>query len=391
MRKPLREILNDIKYAAFIVFVVSLMFSESVKLIALYGFMMPVFFIQLYRREIHIRLSLLEYGFIAFVISCAFSGLFAANIPEYIKGMKDITRIAMLFFISASLTDERHIVIVLRCLYTATAVMAVFGVFEAVKFHKPLDLHMLGHYNYTAMYLIIVSNALIAVIVFSEFRTKTRAKIMKGAAAFLLSITITAAVMTTMRAAFATLFIFAVIIVATKRRAVVSKAIAAGFAAFALVAAYMFRPMWTKLSSGESLIRRLYIWKYALGVIQQTRALGTGLNNFKYTYPAAVEGGRSIFDAHSVYINTAVQCGFPGLCSLLAIAVGFIVRWRSISDSGAFHMEIKYAALGGTLVIFVGGIFDTTLHHETGMLFAILTGFMAGLPQEGQGRQVITT
>ncbi|MBF0555468.1 MAG: O-antigen ligase family protein [Nitrospirae bacterium] len=380
MRVSLKEILNDIQYAACIVFVVSLVFSESVKLIVLYGFMIPVFFIQLYRREVHIRLGLLEYGFIAFFLTSVLSGLFASNILEYFKGLKDVTRIAVLFFIAASLTDERRIGTILRCLYVATAAMAVFGVVEAVRFHKPLDLHMLGHYNYTAMYLIIVSSALIGTIVFSGIRTKT----MRAAAVLLLFITITATVMTTMRAAFVTLFIFLAIIALAKRKSLVSGAIAAGFAAFALFAAYVFKPMWTKLSSGESLIRRFYIWNYTVKVIAQTRALGTGLNNFKYTYPAAVEGGRSIYDAHSVYLNAAVQSGAAGLCSLLAIGVGFLRRWLSISG-GAFEQEIKYAALGAALVIFVGGIFDTTLHHETGRLFSILTGFMAGLPAPQRG------
>ncbi|MBF0404508.1 O-antigen ligase family protein [Candidatus Magnetominusculus xianensis] len=372
---PPKEILNDIQYGAFIVFVVSLIFSESIKLIILYGVMIPVFFIQLYRRDIGIRLGLLEYGFIAFVLTSVLSGLFASNIPEYIKGMKDVTRIAVLFFISAAFSGQRRITTVLWCLYAATAAMAVFGVYEAVKFHKPLDLHMLGHYNYTAMYLGIISNALIGTIVFSEIRTKA----MKAAAVMLLFITITATVMTTMRAAFVTLFIFSAIVVFTKRKSLVSKAIAAGFAAFALAAAYVFKPMWTKLSSGESLIRRLYIWKYALKIITETRALGAGLNNFKYTFPAAIEGGRTIYDAHSLYLNTAVQSGVAGLCSVFAIGIGFVRRWFSITG-GAFEEEIRYAALGAALVIFVGGIFDTTLHHETGMLFAILTGFMAGLP-----------
>lgn len=374
MRLPLKETLKNIQYVAFIAFVVSLVFSESVKLIALYGFMIPVFFIQLYRREVRIHLGLLEYGFIAFFLTSVFSGLFASDALEYLKGLKDVTRIAVLFFIAASLAGGRRIATILRCLYTATAAMAVFGIVEAFRFHKPLDLHMLGHYNYTAMYLIIVSNALIGTIVFSGIRTKA----MRVAAVFLLFITITATVMTTMRAAFVTLFIFLAIVALAKRGSIISKALAAGFAVFAIFAAYVFKPMWTKLSSGDSLIRRFYIWNYAVKVIAQTRALGTGLNNFKYTFPATIEGGRSIYDAHSVYLNAAVQSGAAGLCSLLAIGIGFIRRWLSISG-GAFEQEIKYAALGAALVIFVGGIFDTTLHHETGMLFSILTGFMAGV------------
>ncbi|MBF0456471.1 MAG: O-antigen ligase family protein [Nitrospirae bacterium] len=374
MSVPIKVVLNDIKYVAFIVFVVSLMFSESVKLIALYGFMIPIFFVQLYRRDIRIRIGLLEYGFIAFFITSVLSGLFASNTHEYIKGTKDVTRIVMLFFIASTLNDERRIGAVLRWLYVATAAMAVFGAAEALKLHKPMDLHMVGHYNYTAMYLIIVSNALIGTIVFSEVRTK----MMKAAEVLLFVITITAAVITTMRAAFVTLFIFSAIVVYAKRKSLISKAITAVLAVFSLGVAYVFKPMWTKLPSGESFCRRLYIWNYAVTIIGKSRALGIGLNNFKYTFPAAVEGGRSIFDAHSVYLNTAVQSGVAGLCSLFAIAVGFIRRWFSIKG-GAFEQEIKFAALGAALVIFVGGIFDTTLHHETGMLFSILTGFMAGL------------
>ncbi|MBF0319235.1 MAG: O-antigen ligase family protein [Nitrospirae bacterium] len=374
---PAKDILNDVKFAALMIFAVSMVFSESVKLITLYGVLIPVFFIQLYRRETGISVGLLEWGFIAFFITSLFSGLFASDIPEYFKGIKDVTRIVALFFIASTVTGQRRAGTVLRCLYGATAVMAVFGIAAAVKLHKPLDIHMLGHYNYTAMYLIIVANALISTIVFSEIRTK----LMKAAAALALFIIITATVMTTMRAAFLTLFLFSAIIAFARRKSLVSKVMAAGFAVFALGAAYVFKPMWTKLASGESFIRRLYIWKYALRAIVESRGCGVGLNNFKYTFAATLEGGRSIYDAHSVYINTAVQSGVAGLMALLAIGAGVIRRWLSIKG-GASVQEIKYAALGAALVVFVGGAFDTTLHHETGMLFSILTGFMAGLTSD---------
>ncbi|MCG6553365.1 MAG: O-antigen ligase family protein [Candidatus Magnetominusculus sp. LBB02] len=381
MRTPHNGILNDIKYASFIVFVVSLMFSESVKLISLYCVMMPVFLIQLYRREICVRFGLLEYGFIGFLITSVLSGVFASDIPEYLKGVKDVTRIAMLFFIASTFKDERRIGVILRCLYVATAAMASVAIVDAVRFHKPLDLHMLGHYNYTSMYLIMVSNAIIGTILFSEIRTKA----MKAAAVFLLFITITAAVMTTMRAAFVALFIFSVITTVARRKSPALKAAAAGFAAFAMLAAYLFKPMWTKLCSIESLRHRFYIWQYAINHISADWVLGVGLNNFKFTYPPAIDSGRSVYDAHNVYLNTAIQSGVAGFLSLIAIGAGFIGRWRS-AQGGA---EIRYAALGSALVIFAGGIFDTTFHHETGMLFAIVTGFMAGLPQSQRDGSVL--
>ncbi len=131
----------------------------------------------------------------------------------------------------------------------------------------------------------------------------------------------------------------------------------------------------------QSLISRFYIWQYALDLLKDNPVIGIGLNHFKYTFPLSytAEPGATYFDAHSVYFQTASQMGMFGLISLFLIISGFLYKFAKTKTASGFEKGVKYSALGGFLVTFVVGIFDTTLHHEHAIVFALLTGLMIGL------------
>lgn len=95
--------------------------------------------------------------------------------------------------------------------------------------------------------------------------------------------------------------------------------------------------------------------------------------------------------AHSVYFNTLAERGLIGLAVVLALGVAWLLelgarRPRSgILDADAdADADAAWTAWGcglaGFTVVFVAGLFNTTLHHEHGLLAMLLLGVMLGAP-----------
>lgn len=136
--------------------------------------------------------------------------------------------------------------------------------------------------------------------------------------------------------------------------------------------------MWSKLLVTSSLFSRLEIWRHAAGLFAGNPVLGVGLNNFKYTFAS----GESFFDAHSLYLQTASQMGLFGLLALFLILFGLVRKWFRLKTVSGMETAVMYSALGGIAVTFIGGIFDTTLHHEHAIIFTLLAGLMSGIREK---------
>jgi O-antigen ligase len=368
--------LNNIKLAGIVLMVISLPFSESLKTISMFLILL-VFLVQLYRKEIRIQMANIHYGFLILLLSALISSMFADNPVISLKGTKDVLFYTIPFFAACSITDEKHIRTILWSLYISTAIAALFGILHSFEIHRPLEIHSLGNQNYTAMFLIIVITSMISFFIFSNSETKVSKIIL----IILSLLTLVAAVMTAMRTSFLALLLFMAILFFRYRRSRLVNLFSLTLVGLIAASVYLYKPMLSKLFATQSLISRLYIWQHAVTLLKENPLVGIGLNHFKYTFPATYtpEAGASYFDAHSVYLQTASQLGFLGLLSLFLIMYGFIHVFTKIKATSGFEMTVKYGALGGFLVTFVGGIFDTTLHHEHAIAFTILTGLMFGL------------
>jgi len=81
--------------------------------------------------------------------------------------------------------------------------------------------------------------------------------------------------------------------------------------------------------------------------------------------------------AHNLYANTLAERGVLGFLPMLALlaAIGVaLVRRRPAGNSAALSQALWGGALGAWLILVVGGLFNTTLHHENAMLGMILMG-----------------
>lgn len=358
-----------------VLLVISLPFSVSVKLICLL-FLLLVLLAQLHRKETVITMTVAHYGFILLLISAIVSSFFAENPAKSIKGTRDILYYTVPFFVACTITDTKSIRAILWGLYASTAAAAAYGIYQSFQLHRALEIHALGNSNHTAMYLIIVIASMAGTLVFSD----RESPVSKAAIGIAASITIVASVMTTMRTSFLALFLFTAVLVFKHWRRTSVKVLSCVLLVVITASVYFYKPMFLKLFMTQSLISRSYIWQHAFTLFKENPLTGIGLNHFRYTFPSNYihEPNATYFDAHNVYLQAASQIGLFGVLSLLLIICGFILTHERNQMSTGFQKGIKYSALGGFLVTFVGGILDTTLHHEHAIVFTLLLGFLFG-------------
>jgi O-antigen ligase len=115
-----------------------------------------------------------------------------------------------------------------------------------------------------------------------------------------------------------------------------------------------------------------------------------GLDHYKSLIPAGVpDAGRTFHDAHSLYFNVAAQMGLLGLSALVFIIIGFIRVFCKKKELSGFGESLKYGALGGFLVTFAGGLFDTTFHHGHAIAFTLLAGLFVAHRSQAEDKLVV--
>jgi len=374
--------LGKLRFALTVIMVASLPFSESVKTISMY-LLLAVFLLQVYRKEIKLDLTVIHFGLMALILSAFISSMFAENVAKSLKGLQDIIYYAIAFFIAGSISDEKQTRTVLWSLYLSTAAAALYGIVRAVQTQTMIDIHQLRNPNYIAMYLLIVLSSMVGTIILSDRETK-RCRILLGIFSLILLI---ASVLTLFRGSFLGFFIFLFVMLFARKRLKNSLALAAGVVMSCFLAVFLYKPLWNKLLSHntDSMVSRFYIWDDAINYFRNNPFFGIGLNHFRSLLPIGCpEAGAIYYDAHNIYLQTASQMGIFGLAALLVLGYGFLLEFFRAKPMSNFGLSLKYGALGGFLITFVTGMFDTTLHHGHAIVFTLLMGLFIGTMQKGR-------
>ncbi|MFO0752012.1 MAG: O-antigen ligase family protein [Thermodesulfovibrionales bacterium] len=370
--------LDRIKLYLLVVLALSLPFANTVKLFSLF-LLLAVLLLQVLRKEASLKMTPLHYGLLLFLLAGLASSAFAENPLKSIKGTRDILYYTVPFFCASTLSRKEEGRTLLWSLYLTTAAAAVYGIVQAVHLHKPLEVHGLANQNYNAMFFVIVISSMISSLLLSDRETRATRAVL---GAFVLVLLI-ATVMTAMRASFLALVLFMLFLLPWYRRTRLFLPVILGSLSLLAAALFLYKPMWSKFSSFESLFSRSHIWRHAVTVFLEHPLTGIGLNHFHYTFPAdyafSPEAGRTYYDAHNIYLQVASQMGLPGLAALFIMLAGFLYGFRKARATDGFTRSVQYGALGGFLVTFVTGIFDTTLHHGHGIVFLLLAGLMFGV------------
>jgi O-antigen ligase len=184
------------------------------------------------------------------------------------------------------------------------------------------------------------------------------------------------------------LFLFLLILIFSNNKRI-TQVITLSLGGVLALSALLYEPMRQKLFITTSFFSRLSLWQHAWELFEQNLFWGVGLNHFQYTFPVDVlpEAGATYFDAHSLYFQTASQMGIAGLVAIAMVGFGFLNHWLRLRELNPLQNSLKYAALGGFCVIFIGGFFDTTLHHGQAIAFAFLTGLLFGYSSQGRKQE----
>ncbi|MDB5813205.1 MAG: hypothetical protein JWN23_322 [Rhodocyclales bacterium] len=83
--------------------------------------------------------------------------------------------------------------------------------------------------------------------------------------------------------------------------------------------------------------------------------------------------------AHNLFFNTLAERGIIGIAALLALCfawLGALLCRRPAADATTAEWLSWGAGATGWFIVFAGGMFNTTLHHEHGMLAMVCLGLL---------------
>ena len=250
-----------------------------------------------------------------------------------------------------------------------------------------LQLNSVGHVNHSAIYLgIIIAMTLTMAII--EKSIKTRLIYLTLAIFFIYSIFIMAA-----RGAIVPLALFIALVIFIHTKNTKSMIIYATASIIALTAVLSLAPGILNKTTGNFsnenyTSKRLELANTAIAAAKESPIFGVGLNNFrKITEPEVkswVEQGHRTYNpdhffytshAHNLYFNTLAERGALGLLAVLGL-LGMLGLhlFSTRPQQGQSASVLWYGAMGGWIIVVFGGIFNTTLHHEHGMLAMMLLG-----------------
>jgi O-antigen ligase len=254
-----------------------------------------------------------------------------------------------------------------------------------------LQLYSVGHVNHTAIYIAMVLG-LCASWLFARWRAWPAHR--RGLAFAVAALVFGSLVVTASRGAVGVGFLL-VLILALAWWPRWRVPLAASAAAVALAAAVMatsgaevLRKQIDNAEAQNVLAFRDGIWRMGLAGWERYPWFGVGKSNYGLIDHARVRAWRaeagqdyvqerylSSSHAHSLYVNTLVERGAVGFAALLTVllaALAALLRWRPRPGDG----DLAWLAWGGAAsawVVTAGvGAVNTTLHHEHGLLAALL-------------------
>ncbi len=335
---------------------------------------------------------------IALWISSGFvSALFAGEEGNEWLGAGDLLRYAsVLWMVKRGRYSPRETRSVLGTLVLSTVIGLAIA--HGLLLRDPargafLELHSVGHVNHTAIYLAIMLG-LCAAWLFARWqgwRPANRAVGLAVAALVLASLVATAS-----RGAIGVgLAMLPLLAAAWWPRSRIPLAIAA--AVVVLIAAgavaggaAVIQKHWDNVDAHNVLSHRDGVWRAAIAAWQRHPWFGVGMDNYTRITPERlrewdVVAGRQHDPAryfltshgHSIYANALAERGLFGALVLFAVLAAWgysVLRHRPARGDPDEHWLVWGAAASAWTVTVFAGLVNTTLHHEHGLLAALLLG-----------------
>lgn len=304
-------------------------------------------------------------GFLALFAAAALSAIFAHKPLLAFDGSLDFLKMYLIFVIIATdFTDSRSIKKICLTVIISTTIASVWGIIEyATGRSHTIELRSVGHVNHSAIYLSIVLVLAISLFRYLENRLE-KIFIVLSSFIILLSLILTGSRATVLGiiAALVSIFIFSK---KKKQFAYIFVTIIVTVVIILISVPNLQLLQKNTSLSDNSLIERISLWKNAWELFISHPIFGVGAKHFRL-YNTHNSGSH----AHNLYFNTIAQLGIVGFISFVLILYLII---KSLKAS-YYNRESSLwtAALGVFIIVLVNGIFNTTLHSEHGLLFALI-------------------
>ena len=331
----------------------------------------------------------------AWLGSAVVAAVFAGLAGEEWRALVDLVRVGgVLWAVRRTRYDARE----LRWILGALVLSGVVGLGQAyvaiVKGQEGgLQLNSVGHVNHSAIYIAIILGVCVSWVLARWQKWSPLARTV-GAAVTLA--VFGSLIYTASRGAIGMGFIVPLVLAAAWRprwRAalpatalVIAAVVAAGF----LVRAEVLVKQEALIEARNIFSNRIAIWHAAVHAWQRYPWAGVGVDNFKLITEERLREWRTQagepFDAgtyaffrhgHSLYFNTLAERGIVGFLPLMALLAALLlslIRQRPGAADDDETWLIWGGAASAWIVTCGVGLVNTTLHHEHGILAALLLG-----------------
>ncbi len=326
-------------------------------------------------------------------LAAAFSGLQGSEVG----GAHELARYAVLgWMVKRAGYGAKEIRWVLGALVASAVAGLAFGhwrLWSGAAKSGTLQLHSVGHVNHTAIYIAIILG-ICASWMFARWQAwpgGRRTTALAVGALVLVSLVVTAS----RGAVGAGLLVLLVLAIAwwPRWRAPLIAAIAVGVLVFAGVVGLgtdVIRKQQYVETRQNVLQGRDGIWRMALVAWERYPWFGVGMDNYGLISPELVQSWRTEagkdYDpalyirfphAHNLFVNALAERGAVGLAALAAVLLAWLAmlfRRRPRPSDPDLAWLAWGSAAGAWIVTVTVGMVNTTLHHEHGLLAALLLG-----------------
>ncbi|HEX9194956.1 MAG TPA: O-antigen ligase family protein [Azonexus sp.] len=336
-----------------------------------------------------------DFAALALIGGAYASAAFGAFWPEKGLGAANDVLIYSLVFLALrrSRFDEKFLWRLFAVAIVATLLTLLYGYWGLLVTKKRvfLGLNSVGHVNHSAIYMAIIFSMALAWAGAAIGAWRQRALLWVAVAMLWLSLFVSGA-----RGALIPVVLFVLLWLFARagmmRRALWKPLLLVVLmlgGAVALVPGVVEKTK-GNIEAKELAARRPAVARVALLAAREYPTFGVGISNFAKIDPEMVAGWQEksgqVFDpqdlyfsthAHSLYFNTLAERGLIGFLPLLGFLAGIglaLYRQRPQGGAAPLQQTLWGAALGAWVITVVGGVFNTTLHHEHALIAMILFG-----------------
>lgn len=350
-------------------------------------------------------------------LSARWDGLFAAMIavpvisvlasspyPHSWREVGDILGYVSLgWMLARSRLSAQQITILMICLVAATLAGVIHGYWILANDPKRifLQLNSVGHVNHSALYGMGIASMAVVLAAAVWFDSTVYSRLQRALALIGALIMLGVMVSFGSRGALAAygLSVIGFLLVFARMRkiklwsiALLGLIVAAGALA---LDPKLIQKTEMNIAAGSMTAARAEGAHTALEIWRHRVLTGVGAANFSAISPQQIEAwvtergetytqSNYLFSshAHSVYFNTLAERGLLGIVTLGTLCIAWmaaLIRRRPGADTTGAHWLSWGAGWSGWFIVFIGGLFNTTLHHEHGMLAMMGLGLLLAL------------